>query len=243
MLDLALIVSTIPDRQHLLNRSLHTWKRAAETLSMLSIGIFVHSEGYDATEDMRTILTDSLEWECNSSEISGSHIRGYNHFTAKIEADTYLFSHPEILFPETTMLVAIVASRNNVYAPFKVFWIPEHMTANLNNYPWDRPEYLEHEPHLYQLDLQEKGAYYWNRDTRGKDDWESTTTWAMNRPTLQKLLPFKDFGEWGPDDMHQLSLRKQLGIETRVISNPILFHQWHPHTPHNIESIIEKARL
>lgn len=224
MIDIAIIASALPVRAPLLERSLHTWDKSAKA-SGLNYQICVFSEDWDAT---------SLCWRyencrCAFGEKSGSHIRGYNHWLDHVNAKVYLFTHPDLLFPLDTVLTAYTNAVPNRFVGFKCYWVPEDVTADLDLFPWQSPEELENYPALYPAQYSaDHGIWYWNGDVRAKTEWHTTTTWAMECETLQKLLPFPDFKTQGPDDPYFAGARMRLGIEDYCAMNPILFHQWHP---------------
>jgi hypothetical protein len=60
---------------------------------------------------------------------------------------------------------------------------------------------------------------------------QSTTTWAMNYDTVQKLRPFPDFGMWGPDDPYFHAARDKAGIQNFTEREVIVFHQAHHRRP------------
>ena len=103
------------------------------------------------------------------------------------------------------------------------------MTENLDAYPWQTPEKLEQEADLYfPIDPSNKGSEYFNADVREKTEWESNATHAMNFSTTRMLYPLPDLHHQGYDDGLMAGMRQRLGIQTRVVMEPILFHQWHP---------------
>jgi hypothetical protein len=78
-----------------------------------------------------------------------------------------------------------------------MYWIGREMTADIDKYLWHSPECLEC-AELFSGDPQEHGEFYYNKNIRSIQTWESSTTWAMERSTLEKLMPLPDFGEQGP---------------------------------------------
>ena len=227
MLDIAIICSTFPARNNLLYRSLKTWQRSISNSDLLcSINVYSQNEpeiGYMGH------LGENI-WFHNENQLSGSHITGYNYWMKRVEAKTYIFTHPDLLFPLDTVKVAFETAQDDIFAAFKVFWMPQQMTEEIEKYDWKNPETLEKELALYPKFDDGHGEFYWNGDVRAKTEWHSTTTWAMNHKTVQKLLPFEDFHEQGPDDPWMMGARMRTGIEDVCIMNPILMHQWHPQT-------------
>lgn len=231
MLDVAIICSSFPARIRLLNYSLQTWLHSG-LYSDLAYKIFVYENGWEGIPEPSTGYPIDGDFEHFQQvvvqERAGSHLTGYNYWLARVQAKVYLFTHPDLLFPADTVRVAYETAQDDVAAMFKVFWIPEEMTNELYKYDWRRPETLENELAPYPLYSADHGDFYWNKDVRDKTEWHSTTTWAVNNRTLQKLLPFPDFGKQGPDDPYFFAARSRLGIQDVCVMNPILFHQWHP---------------
>jgi hypothetical protein len=227
MYDLALIVSAHPSRVKLMARSLKTWALAADAVP-LNVAIRVYSDGWDATELVNNKLRGFDYKVKDTVEPSGSHIEGWNYWVEHEEANVYLFTHPEILFPSTTLNVAVREACPDIFVAFKVFWMTQQLTNTLEDYPWRTPEQLEvAEALYYPIDPSDKGSFYYNSDVRRNTQWESTTTWAVDREAAHKLFPFPDLHHQGYDDPLMAGLRKQLGIRTRVVMEPILFHQYH----------------
>ena len=230
MIDVAIIASIVPERFELMRRSLVTWQnsiRAAGLAPGVQAQIYLYVEGATLQEvfEHRPM---AVECQVNATlERSGSHIAGYNFWLDRVEAKTYLLTHSEMLFPETTVKVAVETVKPDVFASFKTFWLPQYVTENLDAYNWQQPETLEQNDDIYRLDPKQKGEFYWNTEVRGTKVYESTTTYAMEHDTLQKMLPFPDFGVWGPDDPWHLRKRRELGIKTVTVMEPILFHQDH----------------
>lgn len=225
MIDIAIICSTFPARKELLRKSLETWTCSISS-SKLNTEIFIYENGmnHEYNKEFPGISFHAVP------ELSGSHITGYNYWLDRIEADKYIFTHPDLLFPKDTVQVAYETAKDNVFAAFKVFWMPQQMTEEIEKYDWKHPETLEKEIDLYPLFDDGHGEFYWNGDVRSKTEWHATTTWAMNHKTLQKLRPLEDFGEQGPDDPWNFGARSRLMIEDVCVMDPILFHQWHPQT-------------
>ena len=223
--EIAIIVSAIPERQRLLQRSLETWRRSAMA-SDQNVSIYINLEGHDDEWDLSLLHGASL-FINRQIERSGSHIAGYNIGIQAVKANTYIFTHPEMLFPQSAIQAAIQTVGENMSAHFKCFWMPQELTENLSNYYWLNPEKMELDDKLYSLDKQEKGPTYSNMNVRNLTTWESTTTVAVNHQTLWRFAPFVDFGQWGPDDPYLMLVRRRLGIRTVTIQDPILFHQYH----------------
>lgn len=233
-LDVAIIASAIPARKKLLERSLYTWY-----LSMLKSGldakVYLYLEDKSGWSDFHSgnYVPDAFYGDIKLADRSGSHIAGYNYWIEdqKVDADVYLFTHPDLLFPSETVKVAHDLAIPDRFVGFKVFWIPEKMTDELDKYNWKQPETLEKEKDLFPLNYSDgHGDFYWNSDVRLKTEWHSTTTWSMKKETLAKLRPFPDFKMQGPDDGYFYAARRILGIEDYCVMNPVLFHQHHPQT-------------
>ncbi len=241
MKDLAIVCSAIPARFPLLQHSLSTWQQSINA-SGLDCEICLYIEGAsvcDAIQYIPNKVGCKIEGGLHTS---GSHIMGYNIWLEHMKAKAYVLTHPEILFPTDTVRVAFEKATLNTFAAFKVFWLPQHMTEHLDDYPWQTPERLEQYDDLYKLDPKEKGEFYWNKDIRGITDWQSTTTYAMDYLTIRKLLPFPEFGTWGPDDPWHVRARRTLGIQDVTLMEPVLFHQWHPSLQDkSIEDIVQQA--
>lgn len=244
MLDVAIICSVIPQRHSLLVRSIETWQRSIQA-SGLNALIYIWSEGCPTIDVYSKVYKNRLHIGevTGQLELSGSHVKGYDYWLDQIQAKVYLLTHPELLFPSSTVRVAYETAQPNTFAAFKCFWLPQYVTENLETYDWQHPETLEQCEDIYKNDPQEKGPFYWNKDIRGITAWHSTTTYAMEHETLKKMLPFPDFGSWGADDPWHLLKRKELGIKTVTIMEPILMHQYHPTLQTlSIEEIVQQAK-
>lgn len=229
MIDVAIIASIIPERFPLLRRSLVTWQQSIQT-SGLKADIFLYVNGAPLNEVLPYLPCGSCIQIEGQVERTGSHIFGYNYWYQAVKAKVYLFTHGEILFPTTTIRTAFEAATDDVFAAFKVFWLPQHMTDHLDDYDWQQPERLEQCEDIYRRDPKEKGEFYWNKDVRSRTDWQSTTTFAYNRATAAKIFPFPDLGHQGFDDPAHAGFRQVLGIRNHTVMEPILAHQWHPQT-------------
>jgi hypothetical protein len=243
LFQLAIIASAIESRKLLLHRAIQTWLNDALN-SSIHVTIRIFSEGWDATELCQQYLSNCIDWQVQSGEPSGSHIAGYNYWWRHTLAEKYLFTHPEILFPAGTLKTA-TQIESNTFGAFKVFWMPQHMTENIEMYPWKSPELLECYDDLYTHDPKQHSIDYWNRDIRSITQWLSTTTHVMDKDTTHKLYTLPDFHVYGPDDGFQLVKRHQLKIREMTIMDPILFHQWHPSLqslhPEEISRLAETA--
>jgi hypothetical protein len=111
-----------------------------------------------------------------------------------------------------------------------MYWIPKEMTESLDNYPWQTPELLENYPELFDRDSQQHGPYYLNRLTRQQKTVESNTTWAMDMPTLENIMPWPDLGTQGWNDPFFAGIRQRLGIHNFTVKEPICYHAWHTTT-------------
>lgn len=228
MYDLAIIASAIPARAPLMPRAFYTWRQSIEH-SDLNVAIRIQSEGFDATPIAVQEL-NGLDWQVHTAEPSGSHMAGYNYWLERTPAKVYLFTHPEILFPASTVITAMTQIKPNRYVAFKILWLSKDMTERLDDYDWQQPERLERCEELYILDSLTHGHFYRNGGVRDIKVWESTTTWAMDADTLAKITPFVDFGHQGADDPFQAGARQIAGIKNHTVQDPLLFHQYHPST-------------
>jgi hypothetical protein len=216
--DVAVLATTIEEREELLQRSYISWMEDADS-SGLEVAIAVCSEGFEWSGSVKSF-----------PDRSGSNYRGYNWMVENIDADVYIFTHPEILFPQGTIKRAydtVISGKR--WAGFKVYWVPEKMTSHLDDFQiadmWKEPE-------LYVSDKREKGEPYWNSNVPDMSEWNANTTYAMSEKTTSLLFPMPLFGCWGPDDPYQAAKRVSLGIETVCVMDPILYHQWHPSCGH-----------
>lgn len=243
-MDLAIIASAIPARKELLKRSIMTWGNSIAD-SGLDAKVYLYLEDMTEWDDFyyRDYLADGYLGDIKIARKSGSHITGYNFWLDHIKADKYLFTHPDLLFPSETVKVAYELSIPNRFVAFKVFWMSEEMTDEIERYNWRKPETLEEEKALFPLHFSDNhGDFYWNSDVRAKTEWHSTTTWAMDHDTLAKLRPIPDFKMQGPDDPYLYAARMRLKINDYCVMNPILFHQHHPQTwDQNMPLAIELA--
>jgi hypothetical protein len=116
MKDVAIIASVIPARYPLLERAYHTWLRAIRSTG-LDMGVFLYFDGEDRPGVIDT-LTKRYGRSGNIVQFgmptSGSHIQGYNYGFSAIKAKTYIFTHPEILFPYNTISTAVNAAKPNI---------------------------------------------------------------------------------------------------------------------------------
>lgn len=226
MYDLAIIASVHPQRAPLLARSLCTWKRNIEKLSQ-SVTVCLTTDGWDGRDLVKYALGDIPHQVQVTTEKSGSHITAYNHWTAAVEAHNYLYSHPDMLFPQGTLQAALANVMPKCWSTFKVFWLPQWMTAYLDYFPWMETERLEQYDELYRLDDKIKGRSYFNADVRAKTEWEATTTFVVDTDAAHQLYPFPDLHHQGVDDPLHWLMRQTLGIRTHVIMEPIIYHQFH----------------
>lgn len=224
---LIIVASVNVNRAHLLARSLRTWDADIQN-SGLNVGIRIFSEGWDANHICLDTLKHCKDWIVYTGDQSGSHIRGYNHILENNVAEKYLFTHGEILFSSNALINAYNAAQSGIYVSFKIAWLGEFTTTNLENYDWFPPENIEQLQLHIKDDDKLKTSFYFNTDVREPKTWETTTTWCMEHGTLQMLRPFPDFRSWGADDLYFATARKQLGIDTFTLNDPILFHQYHP---------------
>lgn len=221
-----IIASVNKNRAHLLERSLRTWDNAIKQ-SGLNVEVAVFSEGWDATHIVNEALHYDAGFITAHGEPSGSHIFGYNFMLDRCTAEKYIFTHGEMLFSSTAIRAAYDAATKDRFVSFKIAWLGEFTTYNLENYDWFPPEKIEALQALYDDDPKTKSQFYLNTDVRAPKAWETTATWCMEHETLQKLRPFPDFKSWGADDLYFATARKQLGIDTYTLDDPILFHQNH----------------
>lgn len=230
MPQVAIICSVIPARYALLNRSVQTWQQSIRR-SGLNAAIYIWNEGGQGDE-----ITHLLRYQnvhiVNQLGFSGSHIPAYNYWHKAVQADTYIFTHPDLLFPWNTVMEAHKHSKDDTFVAFKSYFMPPDMTRDLDQYDWKNPEYLERVPELYNDDDYAHGTFYCNRGIKAIQTWESSTTYSVNMQTSKRMFPLPDFGHQGADDPYQAGLRLKLGIKNYTVMNPILFHQWHPNTWH-----------
>ncbi len=228
MTSVAIICSSLQERHSALCRSIETWLAACRYSDDVDhFDICVTADGY--TEDLSWPKVMNLHKQY-THEPSGSHITAYNYWYNYIDADVYIFTHPDLLFPRDTVMAAIEHAKDNVFVAFKCFWMSPDMTRDINKFDWINPETLEQEPMLFELDELLKGSFYANRTARDIKTWESSTTYAVNKFTADRIYPIPDLGHQGYDDPYQLGLRSLLGISNYTVQNPMLFHQWHPNT-------------
>jgi hypothetical protein len=237
--DLAIIVATVDVRQPLLDRAIHTWCDDIAA-SGLNVAIRIFGDGCDPLSATVAEAAKRCDVKTYSSpQTSGSNYLGYNTLVAETDADVYLFTHPEVMFPLGTIATAHEQAVPGVWVGFKIYWLPQHMTEHLNDYDFSR---LEEYDDLYRLDPREKGPFYWNVNVPEIEVWESNTTYAMDAATTARLFPMPLFGKWGPDDPYQAGMRVKLGIPTITMQRPILYHQWHQPTEHPSDaSIVAEA--
>lgn len=240
MTHVAIVCSSIPARHESLLRSLVTWERSARVSYAHSYDICVTLQGMTGDEKW----PKSMSVRRTYTGMSGSHIQAYNYWVTKCRADVYIFTHPDMLFPESTVQAAINLVHDDTYVAFKTFWIPQDMTHNLDVLDWSKDvSRLELVPELYNNDTEEHGEFYANRNVRQISLWESSTTYAVNLQTVKRMFPMPDLGHQGYDDPYQAGLRSKLGIKNVTVQDPILFHQWHPSTwDRNFELATKEAQ-
>jgi hypothetical protein len=167
---------------------------------------------------------------------SGSHVAGYNKCVELSRSDVSIFTHPEIMFDSSTVKSAVLHAQSERFVTYKPFWIPQSMQEKMDTFPWQKPELLELEPALYERatfePFGEDGSIEnwgkgWNEDMRARTDWESTTTFAMDRHTLSRMGPWPQFEFWGPDDPWHQGRRNRLAVRTHVSRESMVYHQWH----------------
>lgn len=245
-LDVAIICSAIPARKELLKRSLVTWDNSILS-SGLNAKIFLYLENKEGWNDFYPyeFVADQFLGDIKLADRSGTHVTGYNFWLDeyKVDADVYIFTHGEILFPFDTILTAYQeAIKGNVFAAFKVFWLPQGMSLHLDKYAWKQPELLEREIALYPKYSNEHGDWYWNGDVRDKTEWRSTTTFAIDSELAHKIYPMPNLFHQGFDDTLHYQVRRLLNTEDKCIMNPILMHQWHEQTwDQNSQQAVEEA--
>ncbi len=228
MLDVAIIASVIPERHELFLRSLETWQRSIE-FSGLNCSINIWSEGCPSIELFSKIHRNRPNiFVYGDSNRTGSQIAGYNFWYHQVDAKVYIFTHPDLLFPENTVLTAFAQAKHDTFVAFKAFWMSSIMTRNIMYHDWNHPERLEMDDVLYFTDELLKGDFYANKNVRDIKNWESSTTYAIDFSTAARLFPLPDFGDYGIDDPYQVAARQRLGIKTYTVMDPILFHQYHP---------------
>jgi hypothetical protein len=228
MKDVALICSVIPERFPLLRRSITTWQKSIRA-SGLDASICLYIEDDDLAEVLHHIPSE-VPFNIQRGDKSGSHIAGYNWWQENMEAKVYLLTHGEILYPRDTIATAFANATNDTYVAFKVFWLGQQFTSELDAYNWRSPESLEKVNLLYTDDPRTHGSFYDNEGVRNIACWESSTTYAINAQTAAKLYPLPDFKAQGADDPYQAGARQRLGIKNYTVMDPILFHQWHPNS-------------
>lgn len=227
MLDLAIICSSFPAREHLLKRSLTTWIESMKH-SGLNCSAYIYNNGISELEIFNPNPLQFKEYSIYCTEgQSGSHIAGYNYWMERVEAKKYLFTHPDILFPLETVRVAYEAAQPNTFAAFKVFWMPQVMTQEIEKYDWRHPEELETEVELYPKYSNEHGDFYWNGDVRSKTEWHSTTTFCIDSELAHMIYPMPDLSIQGYDDPLHHMIRSNSHVNDVCIMNPVLMHQWH----------------
>ena len=90
MYDLVLICSTIPNRQDLLDKSIQTWTQSIEK-SGLNACIRIYSEKYNPTSETIKELQSKFDIKTfQAKSLSGSHIKGYNHWYKRTNAKVYM---------------------------------------------------------------------------------------------------------------------------------------------------------
>lgn len=237
--DIAILASTIHDRQPLLDRSIRTWVDDIAA-SGLNAAVRIFGDGCGPLSPTVAQMASRCDVKTYATlRPSGSNYLGYNTMLSECEADVYIFTHPEVMFPAGTLATAYENATDDVWVGFKVYWLPLHMTAHLDDYDFG---HLVDYDDLYRRDPKEKGPFYWNVNVPDIETWESNTTYAMNAATTARLFPMPLFGKWGPDDPYQAWMRTALGISTTTIAQPILYHQWHPATEHPTdEAIVAEA--
>jgi hypothetical protein len=228
MKDVAIIASVIPQRFELLSRSMVTWQKSIRA-SGLDCDIYLYIEGASIGDALKHIPHE-VGFKIEAGAKSGSHCFGYNHWFERVQAKTYLWTHPDLLYPKDTVSVAFANAEDDTFVAFKAFWMGETMTKNIECYNWRNPEMMECEKMLYDDDPRSHGTMYSNDNIRNVTCWESSTTYAVNRQTANKLFPLPDFGTQGADDPYQAGARQYLGIKNYTVMEPILMHQWHPNS-------------
>lgn len=224
MYDVAIICSSIENRRPLLKRSLETWQRSLDHSGLK--GIFcVSAEGYNASD----LLTDYHSDYHQTDRPSGNCTREFNYWIHTVKAKVYILTGPEVLLPLTAVLAAYSSCKLKRYVNFKMFYIPDHVTAHLEDYPWRTPEVLETINDCYEkVETGLARDYDWNNKLRTMTTWESNATSAMDRATLDLIGSFQEFNIWGMDDPFHSLVRRHLGIETCTLQDPLVFHQEHP---------------
>lgn len=226
MINVTIFCSTIPERHNLLQRSIQTW-----TLSCMKAGVrfrfAIYAEGYDGNYSWPKSMNVFKEFSPNRS---GSPEVGSNFLWNKYGPDTdvAIFTHPEIMFGEDVVAQAVEAAKDKVYVTFRPFWIPKYLTEHWNEYHFNHIEDSENCDEMYQYGPDPNGARrYLNLGIRDHHDWQSDTTWAGNKKTIEEIFPVPVFGSWGPIDPYLAGARLRLG-HTRVVPDACIYHQDHP---------------
>lgn len=238
-MDISIICSTHL-RTSLLSRSLETWIRSAQLgnpdgHTEIMIGVDEASRVRGVMRQLHisasfSYLNYSISIFPVNKQASGSHTRGYNKAVSLSRGDILIFTHPEIMFERQTVAEAMTC--RSEYLTYKPLWIPRQMQHNIEAYPWHSPEslytirdlYVPSYPPEESTQLTGKPS---NRQMLVMDTWESTTTFALSRNNVDRIGPFPEFDDWGPDDPWHAAKRQQLGIVTNV-ANRYVYHQWHP---------------
>lgn len=226
MTNVTIFCSTIPERHNLLKRSIESWFD-----SLRKAGVYytlaIYCEGYDGSESwpkaMR-VFREHSDIRSGSPEV-GSNVL-WNKY--KDETDVAIFTHPEIMFGEDVVSQAVQEAHDKVYVTFRPFWIPKYLTEHWGEYKFNRTEDCEQCDEMYQYGPDPNGASrYLNQNIREHRDWQSDTTWAGNKSTIDSIFPVPQFGSWGPIDAYLAGARLRLG-HRRVVPDACIYHQDHP---------------
>lgn len=226
MTNVTIFCSTIPERHNLLKRSMQTWAWSA-LIANVSFKIAVYAEGYDGSEGWPKAMWmyhDISPTRSGSPEVGSNFL--WNKF--KDQTDVAIFTHPEIMFGEDVVMQAVMSAQDKTYVTFRPFWIPKYLTEHWDEYDFKNIEDCEDCDEMYQYGPDPDGPKrYLNLNIRQHRDWESDTTWAGNKVSIDDIFPVPEFGAWGPIDPYLYQVRRRMG-HRKVIPEACVYHQDHP---------------
>lgn len=226
MTNVGIFCSVIPERHNLLLRSIRSWWWSALTANV-DLNVLVYTEGYDGTEKWPKgpmgLYKHFSEKRTGSPEVGSNFL--WN--TYKDQVDIAIFTHPEIMFGEGVVSEAVEYAIDKTYVTFRPFWIPKYLTEHWDEYDFKYPDDCEQCDELYQYGPDINGPQkYLNLGIRESKTWESDTTWAGSKSTINEIFPLPEFGAWGPIDPYLYQVRGRMN-HRKVIPEACVYHQDH----------------
>ena len=232
------IICSTYNRAKYLRRSIETWTKQNFPLPYEIIIVD------DRSEDNTEQLVNSYKGKANVTyiKLSGKkgfrgHTVGYNRALCEARGKFCVFTHPEIMFPPDLLAKTYRAFDNQGlirraleeehrmdYITVKPFWLPQ---VDVDEVDWRDNIYRLLSFLDFNQEMEGLPIDYRSQTMMLRNEWGSTTTFAMRRNDLKNIGGFFEFDMWGPDDINMSQRRNMFNMKSGIVQGCFVFHQNH----------------